>query len=321
MPRGRKQNRAHNNANPIIITHNNNGSVSSSRPQTQIQHHLPAPSPIAPPPPRKKQKIHIKKSQSQGRGAQKNHSISKLELPSPNLGIIRKNNNQNNGMQGSKNNNSSTNSGSSSSEAADTAAADAAQKTLQEKSRNEIMDHPLLPYILKANNDLRGDNTPYTPIPEVWQSENENPEITSFLLDYLKLAEIQVNRVDKLVESAQEYCDRMLETFPASEHITKKETVKKRKKKPQQNVNIAAPPPNPALLAYGFPPMFAHPMATPEALMQNPFFQNPMLMNPNLAYNSLLTQFQPNDSQSTEEHYVNIEENLDCINTELTKTD
>lgn len=194
----------------------------------------------------------------------------------------------------------------------------------RENIRNEIMDHPLLPYILKANNDIRGDNTPYSPIPEVWQNENQNQEITTFLLDYLKLVEIQVNRVDKLVESAQEYCDRMLETFPESQHITKRETAKKRKKRAQPHINIQNPAGNTPLLAYGlqFPPMFAHPMA-PEALLQSQFFNNQMFMNPTLqAYNAnLLSQMQANSMAESQNEYVNVEENLDCINTEITKTD
>jgi len=186
-----------------------------------------------------------------------------------------------------------------------------------------FINHPLRPYILKANRDLRGEQTPYTPIKEVWHNDFLVEDSTDFLLDYLKLVEIQVNRVDKLVESAQEYCDRMIETFPESQHITKKETAKvgeKRKKRSQPHVNIAQ---NNQSWVPNFHPFL--PLATPEALaMQAQFFNTPFL-NP-----SLYSQYPMNplgglpDVSGTggESFGVNIqsEKSLDCINKDITKT-
>jgi len=187
-----------------------------------------------------------------------------------------------------------------------------------------FIDHPLRPYILKANQDLRGEQTPYTPIKEVWHNEYLSEDGTEFLLDYLKLVEIQVNRVDKLVDSAQEYCDRMIETFPDSQHITKKETAKvgeKRKKRSQPHVNIARE-------NQQWVPNLAHPffpMATPEALaMQAQFFNTPFL-NPSMysQYGGMNPLGGLPDAAPSEGFGVNVQSEkskLDCINKDITKT-
>jgi len=157
---------------------------------------------------------------------------------------------------------------------------DSAERLDAETTKEKLMDHALLPYVLKANNDLRGDSTPYTPIPEVWRTRDQNKEISDFLLNVLKLREIQVNRVEKLTESAQSFCDKLLETFPKSQHITKKETQKKRKKRSQSrstlpNLNLSA-----ATTTY----------ASQQTLSSNNTLPNSQLTYPsnfsNMAYNA-----------------------------------
>lgn len=182
-----------------------------------------------------------------------------------------------------------------------------------------FIDHPLRSYILKANQDLRGEQTPYTPIKEVWHNEYLSEDGTEFLLDYLKLVEIQVNRVDKLVDSAQEYCDRMIETFPESQHITKKETAKlgeKRKKRSQPHVNIAQ---NNQAWVPNFHPFLP---LTPEAIaMQAQFFNSPFL-NPYPQYPMNPLAGLPDVTGASDSFGVNVEneKSLDCINKDITKT-
>jgi len=181
----------------------------------------------------------------------------------------------------------------------------------------KLVDHPLLPYIFKANEDLRGEQTPYTPIPEVWQNEFLSEDVNEFLLDYLKLVEIQVNRVDKLVDSAQDYCDQMIETFPESQHITKKETAKigeKRKKRSQPHVNVASN--NNHQWVPSFNPFFP----SPEALMQAQFFQTPFL-NPGLYQN--YSHLIPDQSSTPSDQFgmnVQNDKSMDVINKDIAKT-
>lgn len=70
-----------------------------------------------------------------------------------------------------------------------------------------ILRHPLLPYVLRAINDVHGELTTCLPPPHVWNSQCD-PEstVSLFLVKYLRLIELQNAAANTLQVQAQSYC-------------------------------------------------------------------------------------------------------------------
>eukprot|EP00475_Leptophrys_vorax_P032622 TRINITY_DN5056_c0_g1_i1.p1 TRINITY_DN5056_c0_g1~~TRINITY_DN5056_c0_g1_i1.p1 ORF type:complete len:510 (-),score=106.36 TRINITY_DN5056_c0_g1_i1:38-1534(-) len=95
------------------------------------------------------------------------------------------------------------------------AAATAVRVPLEQQTFEEhqlaILSHPLLPYVLRAINDVNGELTDYIPPSSTWQDSGADPEVTDFLLQYLKLVEAQNAAANRLQAQAVLYCSRAAE--------------------------------------------------------------------------------------------------------------
>lgn len=81
-----------------------------------------------------------------------------------------------------------------------------------EEQQLAILKHPLLPFVLRAINDINGELDDYIPPASTWENQDHvEPEVTEFLLQYIKLIELQNEAVRKLQEKAVLYCSKAVE--------------------------------------------------------------------------------------------------------------
>lgn len=83
-----------------------------------------------------------------------------------------------------------------------------------------LLGHPLLPYVVRAINDVNSELSDYVPPSSVWEGKETHPEVTAFLLKYLDLISLQNAAAADLQRQAIEFCKSAIEKGHESSRYT-----------------------------------------------------------------------------------------------------